>query len=391
MLATLLLVGCGSNGGGDSKTKEALGKLLFNDTDLSLTRKTSCATCHDAENAFVDTRFKDAGRDQIVFVHGALSVGDDDVSLGGRNTPTAMYAKFSPSFDVATVRGGQFHDGRAATLKDQAMMPPLDDAEMMMPDKASVVQRLQEKPKIVETFKSLYGANVFDNVDVAYEAMGEAIAKFEKTEEFSPFSSKYDRLVACKTSGKETSTCLEEGKWSIDEDLGMSLFFSEANTNCVVCHQLQAQSNVPNETFTDYSYHNIGTPQNLATIARRHALGQGDAKATEHGVFKAYPAVGEGNDGAIKVPTLRNVAVTGPYMHNGVFQNLKTVLDFYDHMGSGIRPNNPETGLPWGETDVSATINHKDLSMPALTDRKIQALEAFLRTLTDKRYEHLLP
>ena len=74
-----------------------------------------------------------------------------------------------------------------------------------------------------------------------------------------------------------------------------------------------------------------------------------------------------------------------------MFQNLKTVLDFYDHMGSGIRPNNPETGLPWGETDVNSTINHKDLSMPALSDRKIEVLEAFLRTLTDKRYEHLLP
>lgn len=391
-----LLVGCGSGSdsastGMDLSSKEGLGQHLFNDKDLSLTRQTSCATCHDADHAFIDARFREAGKDQTIFVHGALSVGDDDISLGGRNAPTAMYGKFSPAFDVATVKGGQFHDGRAATLKDQAMGPPLDMAEMMMPNRASVVERLQEKPEVSDAFKKLYGETIFEDVDAAYEAMADAIAKFEKTEEFSPFTSKYDKLIQCKASGKLTSECLKQGNWNADEDLGMSLFFSEANTNCATCHQLQSQSIVANETFTDYTYHNIGTPKNIEAIQRRHALGQASANPTEHGVFGATPAVGKANDGAIKVPTLRNVAVSGPYMHNGVFQNLKTVLEFYDHMGSGIRANNPETGTPWGTTDVPSTINHADLNMPALSDRKIQALEAFLKTLTDARYEHLVP
>ena len=78
-------------------------------------------------------------------------------------------------------------------------------------------------------------------------------------------------------------------------------------------------------------------------------------------------------------------------MSNGVFKKLRTVLEFYDHMGAGDRPNNPETGQAWGEPDVNETINFKDLrATKKLTDRKIEALEAFLRTLTDKRYEHLL-
>jgi len=113
-LATSFLLGCG--GGGTSSTpvfdtKEKLGKNLFFDENLSLDRKTSCATCHDPDHAFVDARFLKPDVDQSIFMHGALSVGDDDVSLGGRNAPTATYAKFSPEFSKNTKGvyvGGQF-------------------------------------------------------------------------------------------------------------------------------------------------------------------------------------------------------------------------------------------------------------------------------------------
>lgn len=391
----LLFTACGGGSSSSTETikfdtKEKLGESLFFDQNLSLTHNTSCATCHDPDNGFADARFKEDGVDQSIFIHGALSVGDDGVSLGGRNVPTAAYAMFSPEFNATEVKGGQFHDGRAATLKDQAMGPPLDGAEMMMPDKASVVERIQENPDYVTAFESLYGATIFDDINATYAAMGEAIGKFEKTDLFAPFDSKYDRYVACKEEGGRTSKCLEDGNWSVDEQLGMDLYFSEANTNCVTCHMLQSQSEVANETFTNYEYHNIGTPKNLVAIQARAALGLGELNATEHGVYGAYPEINASNDGAVKVPTLRNVAVTAPYMHNGVFQELRTVLEFYDHMGDGDRPNNPETGEPWGEPDVNSTINREDLAMPELTDRKLEALEAFLKTLTDKRYEHLL-
>ena len=392
-VTALIFTACGNGSSNETKhtidTKEKLGKHLFFDESLSKTRNTSCATCHDPEHAFVDPRFSKAESDQAVFINGALSVGDDGFSLGGRNAPTAMYAMFSPTFDAKTIKGGQFHDGRSATLTDQAMGPPLDGAEMQMPNKASVVERIKENTKYISAFKNLYGENIFDDINASYEAMGEAIAKFEKTDEFAPFDSKYDRFLKCKET-KGSTDCYVEGEWTVLEQLGESLFFSNNNTNCKTCHQLKGDGE-QKETFSNYEYHNIGTPKNFKALQARVDTGNAtDANATEHGVYGAYPEVGAEKDGAIRVPTLRNVAVTAPYMNNGIFQELKTVLEFYDHMGSGNRPNNPETGKPWGEVDVKATINLKDLEMKSLNDRKIEALEAFLNTLTDKKYEHLI-
>jgi len=266
-------------------------------------------------------------------------------------------------------------------------MPPLDSNEMQMPDKESVVNRLKENDDYVIAFKALFGETIFDNVDNAYAAMGEAIGQFEKTDLFAPFDSKYDCYVACKENGETTGNCLNEGNWSVDEELGMSLFFSQANTNCVSCHQLKTSSEVAGETFTNYNYENIGTPKNLTALQARANLGLGDITDIDHGGLNQGSA-----DGAIKVPTLRNVAVTALYMHNGVFANLTTVLEFYEHQrGAGNKSLNPESNVPWGSPDVNSTINHELLQEGnELTDRKIIALEAFLKTLTDEKYEHLI-
>ena len=221
-------------------TKEKLGESLFFDQNLSKTRNTSCATCHDPKHAFIDARFREAGRDQAIFIDGALSVGDDGFSLGGRNAPTAAYAMFSPTFDAKKILGGQFHDGRAATLKDQAMGPPLDGAEMQMPNRASVIERIKENPKYVEAFKALYGDKIFEDTNASYEAMGEAIGNFEKTDLFAPFDSKYDRLLACSKIKDDITECYIDGGWTRQEQLGESLFFSNNNTNCKTCHQLKS-------------------------------------------------------------------------------------------------------------------------------------------------------
>ena len=97
--------------------------------------------------------------------------------------------------------------------------------------------------------------------------------------------------------------------------------------------------------------------------------------------------------GKFKVPTLRNVAVTGPYMHNGMFRDLRTVIVFYNQFTSRDPAVNinPETGKPWGRTEFKKTISLDELSdgLP-LDDAQVDALEAFLKTLTDQRYEHLL-
>ncbi|MEA2110797.1 MAG: cytochrome c peroxidase [Campylobacterota bacterium] len=389
ILTIVLLTGCGSSdvvAPLEPITKQKLGEKLFFDTSISLDRKTSCSTCHNPEHGFVDVRFSEEGVNQNVFVHGAFSVGDDDLSLGGRNAPTAAYAQFSPEFNQMSdgnYSGGQFHDGRAATLKIQAMGPPLDGAEMMMPEKYSVVERLKENPQYVEDFKTLYGDGIFDDIDASYDAMADSIAKFEKTEEFAPFDSKYDRFKR----GEYTMTA--------KEDLGYSLFFSQANTNCATCHTLNSKSESPNELFTNYEYENIGTPRNIEAMNARATLGLQDANATFAGLGGTVKESDENwraHLGKTKVPTLRNIAVTGPYMNNGVFKDLTTVLEFYDHMaGQGNHAINPETGEAWGENDNSATINHKDLeATKALSDSKIAGLESFLNMLTDKRYEYLI-
>jgi cytochrome c peroxidase len=97
--------------------------------------------------------------------------------------------------------------------------------------------------------------------------------------------------------------------------------------------------------------------------------------------------------GKYKTPSLRNVAVTGPYMHNGVFADLETVVRFYNKYNSKaeINQTNPETGKLWGEPEVAETISRKELEQgDALDEKRIDAIVAFLKTLTDSRYEPLL-
>jgi len=378
--AVLLLSGCGGGGGGStakSLSKEEMGEKLFFDANLSLTRNTSCSTCHDPEHAFMDGRFLDPAHGNPV--QGSHSLGDDGLALGGRNAPMAAYAMFSPEFhlqDDGSYIGGQFHDGRAATLKEQAKGPFLDTAEMMMPDMASVIERVKENAEYVENFKALYGETIFDDVNASYDALAEMIGKFEKTAPFATFDSKYDRWK----KGEATFTD--------EEELGYTLFFSNNNTNCATCHSLTSESESAQELFTNYEYENIGTPRNYAALASKGL----SLDTTDLGLGGRDDINDTALYGKIKVPSLRNVAVTGPYMSNGVFKELRTVVAFYDHMaGNGDHAINPETGAIWAEPEVNATVNTEVLhATKALSDTKIDAIVAFLKTLTDARYETLL-
>lgn len=350
----------------------ALGEALFSDTNLSKNRTQACATCHNPDFGFADPRETEAGR--------AVSLGDDGASLGDRNAPTAGYARFAPVFhqdEEGRFLGGQFLDGREPDLAGQAGQPPLNPIEMGMPDKASVVARLKENPRYVAAFKTFYGDNVFDDPEEAYKAMTQAIAAFEQTPVFAPFDSKYDRFLR----GEE--------KLTDQEELGRLLFFSQQFTNCNLCHQLRRSPMAGDETFSNYQYHNIGIPENEAV---RQLNGKAE-DFVDHGLLE-NPAVDDAaQDGKFKVPSLRNVAVTGPYMHNGIFKDLRTAILFYNKYNSksAKRQINPETGRPWGDPEVPGTLSEKELTHgPALDDERIDALVAFLKTLTDKRYEHLL-
>lgn len=391
---TLQLYGCGlrppshkaaaASQPGTIDSKSALGERLFSDPNLSLQRTQSCATCHNPAHAFIDNRPDATG--QIA----AASLGDDGHSLGDRNTPTAMYARFSPAFgwashprfnsqqpDYEGFVGGQFVDGRENDLAGQASGPPVNPIEMGMPDKAAVVERLLENSRYVAAFQALYGQNIFADTEAAYAAMADSIARFEQTEVFAPFSARYDRSLAGGYQYDPLSRAAN----------GKALFFSQQFTNCATCHQLQPNGH-RQETFSNYEYHNIGVPVNARV---REANGKG-ADFVDIGLLENPVVNSEEHRGKFKVPTLRNVGVTAPYMHNGVFQELRTVLQFYDHfLTDSSHVVNPETGVPWREPEVAGTLSLVELQDGRrLSDDDIEALYCFLLTLTDAQYEHLL-
>lgn len=367
-------------------SEEELGRALFFDVNLSKDRTQSCATCHNPEHAFIDIRIDAEGNTP------AFSLGDDGLSVGERNTPTAAYASHAPALEWGTRSrfnsqqgdyegyiGGQFLDGRAAELATQAGGPPLNPIEMAMPDEAAVVARLQENSIYVDSMKSLYGEELFDDEAIAYEAMTKAIATFEASPFFNAFDSKYDRYLRGQYAYNPLSKAAH----------GKALFFSQQFTNCATCHQLLPQ-NFSRETFTSYEYHNIGVPANGFDRALAGKL----EDFVDLGLYANIEIdADETLRGKFKVPTLRNISVTAPYMHNGVFKKLRTVIEFYDHFLEGSEHTiNPETGEPWAEAEIDENISEAELQDgDLLNDEDIDALICFLDTLTDARYEHLIP
>lgn len=345
----------------------ALGERLFFETALSANQTLSCASCHDPERAFTDPREGKAGL--------AVSVGADGESHGDRNTPTISYAALAPEFHEAApgvYKGGQFWDGRAADLREQAGLPMLNPVEMGMPDKETIAARLA--PDYVADFEAIWGKGVLEDPEASFDALTEALAAYEQTEEFAPFDSRYDRWLR----GEE--------KFTAEEEFGHTVFIT---WNCRLCHMSRKQGVAEYETFTNFEYHNIGVPVNPAA---RDASGLGPDHADIG--LSAHPGIDDAaQDGRFKVPTLRNVAVTGPYMHNGVFEDLRTVVLFYNIYTSrrASARINPETGEDWGPPEVAENLSLKELeSGLMLDDRRVDALVAFLETLTDRRYEPLL-
>ena len=373
---SLFAMGAGWAVAGGSSTlasKEALGEALFNDVNLSKNRTMACSTCHMADSGFTDHHSR-AGD--------AVSRGDDGKSFGDRNAPSAAYAAFSPEFHKdaeGKYIGGQFWDGRASRLEDQAGGPPLNPIEMGMPDEAAIAERVKQNPDYVKAFTTLFGADALKDPKSTFRATTQAIAAFERTSTFSPFDSRYDRYLR------------GEVKFTDQEELGRTLFFSTQFANCSLCHDLKGNDGrLETSTFTSHKYFNIGVPANPVT---RKLSGMKadyvDIGLAANPVVNGDPA----EKGKFKVPSLRNIAVTGPYMHNGVFKDLRTVILFYNKYNSKkkSRQINPETGLRWAEPEIADNLARKELETgPGLDDQRIDALVAFLKTLTDKRYEPLL-
>ncbi len=348
-----------------------LGRELFFDVNLSNNRTQSCATCHDPLRAFTDGR--ESG------VDAAVSLGDDGVSLGDRNAPTLAYISFTPDFSRdqnGEYSGGLFHDGRAATLVEQAGLPIINPVEMGMPDIAAVAGRIRENPRYVERIQQLFGSGIQEDAELLFIAITRSIAAFEQTELFAPFDSKYDRHLR------------GEYRMSKKEKYGHDLFFSGL-TNCSSCHMLQTSTGHPRETFSDYRYYNIGVPVNVRVREKNGMAGE----YRDSGLLDNPLVADSSHAGKFKVPTLRNIAVTSPYMHNGVFRELHTAVQFYGKylVHNTFSQINPETGEPWGQTEFPQTVDVDLLRQGQPLDRdRVEALVAFLKLLTDRRYEPLL-
>ena len=368
------LIGCNNEDKPTSQNQlplNELGERLFNDTNLSLTKNQACASCHNKNQAFIDTRSTELN------LNGAVSIGDDGQSLGTRNSPTLSYAQLSPAFGLLNGEyvGGQFHDGRASHLRAQVNSgggPFLNPVEMMMPSKAAVVERIQQDNYYVNTFTQLYGNRVFNFADQAFSKIGYAIEAYEMTEEFAPFDSKYDRSV----TGNYTL--------SASEQAGKTLF----EANCMTCHNSSQFTDTAQQTFTNYHYYNLGVPFNQAV---RNAINN---QAKDPGLM-GNPAVGDNRTdlaGKFKTPTLRNVAVTAPYMHNGVLNTLDGVIKLHLYRaGHSSFETNPETSSAWGDTDYPLNISTSALTgISVLNQAEIDEIIAFLYILTDARYESLL-
>ena len=293
--------------------KVELGRLLFYDPVLSGDNEISCAHCHHPDLGYSDNRPLSMGR-------GGTGIGLD--RTGGdtirRNTPTIWNAGYNHL---------QYWDGRAADLEEQAKSP-IETAEEMNQNPALLIEELENIPAYKEAFEA-----VFPDRGIHLETIVEAIASFERT--LVSVNAPFDRYAA----GDETA--LTQAQRS-----GLNVFRS-LKTRCFECH------NFP--TFNNPDFKVIGVPPHPD-------LGEPD---------RGRGAIaGEGYNGAFKVPTLRNVTLTAPYMHNGVFNTLEEVIDFYAQGGG------PGMDFP--------TPNIDDKIRPfALTDEEKNNLIAFLHALTD--------
>lgn len=356
------------------ESRESLGEKLFNDPSLSRDGTQSCASCHDSQHAFIDPRVNQTSIDSVT--PGAVSTGQDGTSLGDINTPSAAYAAFVPDFHFdqkeGLYKGGLFFNGRAANLVEQAKQPFLNPLEMQS-SKQAVIATVREK--YGNAMHSLYGKKIFDSDETAFNAIAESIAAFQRTNPFAPFDSKFDRVL----NGK--------AKFTATEKRGLDLFVAEDKGNCAACHPVpEAGSPKADRLFTDFTYDNLGVPKN--TRARAH---NGKGKTyVDDGLFN-HPAVNDPSlKGAFRVSGLRNISVTPPYMHNGVFRDLETVVHFYnsrDVQGA----LNPETGAPWRAAEIDATKNVEELGKLGLSEDEVNAIVAFLKTLTDESYVNLIP
>lgn len=360
----------GAQSAASASAKSRLGQLLFEDTNLSEPPGQACASCHAIGAGLADPDRRTP-----------TSKGVRPGLFGDRNAPSAAYMAFSPKFHFDQAEqhyvGGQFWDGRAATLEDQARQPFLNPLEMANASAAQVVAKVQGAP-YASLFRQVFGSDAFSDPDRAFGHVAEAIAAFERSPAFQPFSSKYDAWLAGRA------------RLTPQEFRGLKLFEREDKGNCAACHPVARDVQGRGGLGTDFTYDNLGVPKNPDNPFYRlpeafNPVGRGFVDRGLGGV------VGQaGEYGKFKVPTVRNVELTGPYMHNGYFSSLRAVVDFYNTRD--LKPRCEEEFVAeaealargcWPRPEMVANVNSDELGNLRLSAREVDDIVAFMLTLTD--------
>ncbi len=333
--------------------RQELGKAIFFDQSLSTPPGQACADCHRPERGFSNP-------------DGTLPVsrGVHPDRFGNRNDLPSAYGGFAPALHYDEKEevwvGGNFWDGRVNNLVEQAKQPFLNPLEMANPDEAAVVASLR-KAAYAPLFRKVFGEDALVDVKKAYHHAAEALAEFQMSSEVNRFDSKYDLYLQGKV------------KLSPQELRGLALFEDEKKGNCAACHPSKPGPDGKPPLFTDFTYDNLGTPKNpenpFYTLPKQHNPDGFAWVDLGLGAFLKKPS----EDGKFRVPTLRNAALTGPYMHNGVFKTLRQVVSFY----------NTRDVAPWPPPECPRNVNTEELGNLKLTELEIDDIVAFMLTLTD--------
>jgi cytochrome c peroxidase len=348
----------------DLSLRAQLGRDLFFDTSLSNPPGQSCASCHAPQTGFT---FPDSQTNRRLGVPPGVVPG----RFVARAVPQVSYASFippgPPQFNpiIELFVGGQFWDGRATDLVDQAKFPFVNPNEMNnltnnQPDPAMVVRKVQNGPHAAQ-FRAIFGEHVFEGpTDQAFEAIAVAIAQYESSDQVNPFSSKYDAWragVATLTPSEMSGLRLMTGSWTGRPDGAAYPRFA----HCFECHMIPSVPSASPDVWTAACFQNIGVPRNRDNPFYRmtdqasnpvgyNPLGQ---DFVDFGLGDTmYPMIGlpPGNsgpgsngqgdflafNGQFKSPSLRNVdkrphpGFVKAYMHNGALKSLEDVVHFYN-------------------------------------------------------------
>ncbi len=384
-----------------------VGQKMFFDTNLSGSKKISCATCHDPTNHYA----------QPINNTQAVQFGGPNLtSPGFRAVPTLTYKLYTPPYSDSAVNpdgvstnapgGGFTWDGRADTQAQQAAIPLLSSFEMANASEAAVVA-VVKNASYAALFAQAFGGNVFSDTQTAFTDVGLALQAYQQEDpSFNAFTSKYDYWSSLELSNGQPVN------FTAAEVRGYEVF--NYTGNCFACHYNGPQTGGGGALFTDYTYENAGPPRNTKIPANSTKFplptyyDLGLCTAVNPDPVNAYltPHVLPGSAalcGSFKTPTLRNTATRNVFFHNGVFTSLAQVIDFYN-----TRDTNPEKWYPTvngvvqkfndlptaykvyvDNTDIPFGLSPGDT--PYMTAQNEADLLCFLETLTDGYVQGVTP